>query len=84
MMALGLFLVIFELFVFTGCAIFMVWMLPRKTEKNPWAEIAAWGIFALLSILLPNIGRDDILTMAVLMGLAGFCTTGAEWDCFIS
>lgn len=65
-LALGLFLVILELFVFTGCAIFMVRMLPRKTEKHEWAEILCWGIFALLAVLLPNLGRDDALTMVVL------------------
>lgn len=66
MTALGFFLILLEIFVFTGCAVFMVRMLPRKTEKNQWAEITAWGIFALLSVLLPNIGRDDVLTMAAL------------------
>ena len=65
-LALGLFLVILELSVFTGCAIFMVRMLPRKTEKHEWAEILCWGIFALLAVLLPNLGRDDALTMVVL------------------
>lgn len=66
MTALGFFLILLEIFVFTGCAVFMVRMLPRKAEKNQWAKITAWGIFALLSVLLPNIGRDDALTMAVL------------------
>ena len=66
MMALGFFLILLEISVFAGCAVFMVRILPRKTEKNQWGEIVAWGIFALLSVLLPNVIRNDAFTMAVL------------------
>ena len=37
-----------------------------KDREKSLGEIAAWGIFALLSVLLPNVGRNDALTMAAL------------------
>jgi two-component system sensor histidine kinase AgrC len=62
-----IFFIIIDLFVFTACAVFMVRLLPRKTDSPLWLRISAWSIFAILSIVLPNLGRNDILTIIVLI-----------------
>lgn len=67
MIALSLFLLCLDLSVFTGCAIMVVHMLPEKVEGNKKKRAVAWGVFALLSVLLPNLGRDDFLTMGVMI-----------------
>lgn len=58
--------VLLEILVFTGCGILMVRMIPEKVEGRRKERIFAWCGFALFSVLLPNLGRDDVLTMAVL------------------
>lgn len=67
MMALSILLLILEISIFTGCAYLIVRMLPEKTKASKWKRTAAWVVFGLLSVLLPNLGRDDFLTMAVLI-----------------
>jgi len=57
---------ILELSVFTGCGILMVRMIPKKVEGCKKERILAWCMFAVLSVLLPNLGRDDALTMVIL------------------
>ena len=58
--------VILELSVFIGCGLLMVRMLPEKVAGRRKERIFAWCIFAVLAVLLPNLGRDDALTMVVL------------------
>lgn len=67
MTALNLFLLCLDISVFTGCAVMVVRMLPEKAKGNKKKRVIAWGIFALLSVLLPNLGRDDFLTMVVMI-----------------
>lgn len=75
MIALRIFLVLLDISVFTGCAVMMVRMLPEKVEGCKREKIIAWGVFALLSILLPNFGGNDILTMVILIP----CYMGVGW-----
>lgn len=45
----------------------MVRLLPCRVDRPIWIKIVAWCVFALLSVLLPNLKRNDILTMLVLI-----------------
>lgn len=65
MQAAALLFAFLEIVVFTGCSAGMVHLLPQKAEKPRWMKGIFWVIYAALSVLLPNIGRDDVLTITV-------------------
>ncbi len=61
-----IFILTLTISVFIGCAVMMVRLLPKAVEKPLWMKAVFWGIYAVLSVLVPNIWRNDMLTMAVL------------------
>lgn len=75
MQIVDIFFIIVDLTVFTSCAVFMLHFLPIKRQRPLWLKILAWCIFAALSTLLPNFGRNDMLTMLVLV----FCYLLLGW-----
>lgn len=63
---IDIFFSIVDVTIFTFCAVFMLRFLPMKRQRSLWIKILAWCIFATLSILLPNFGRNDAFTIIVL------------------
>lgn len=64
---LQILMVTLDLSVFTGASYLIVRVLSgqgKGTRRR--LKAAGWILYALLSILLPNLGRDDVLTMTVL------------------
>lgn len=61
-----IFFMVVELAVFTGCAVMVVNLLPKKADKPQWVKVVYWGIYTILSVVVPNLGRNDILTIIVL------------------
>ena len=44
---------IIELIIHTGSFIWFLYSMPRETESKPWVRYCAWGIFMVLTFLLP-------------------------------
>lgn len=57
---------IIELIIHTGSFIWFLYSMPRETESKPWVRYCAWGIFMVLTFLLPALWWNDIITMSVL------------------
>lgn len=51
---------------YTCCAMLMVKLLPKAVEKPLWVKVTCWGAYAALTVLLPTLFRDDIVTMTTL------------------
>lgn len=49
-----------------GCALILVRAIPAEQEESLWKKILGWGIYCALTILLPTVWQNDILTIAVL------------------
>lgn len=63
------FFLILDIALFTGCAVIVLHMLPQKAEAPFWKRLLLWGTFAALTVLLPNLFRDDVITMVTLTAL---------------
>lgn len=76
---LQILMVTLDLSVFTGASYLIVRVLSgqgKGTRRR--LKAAGWILYALLSILLPNLGRDDVLTMTVL----GVYYLAFGWFCY--
>ncbi len=51
---------------YTGCAVLMVKLLPKKAEKPLWVKAIGWGMYGALTVSLPGLFRDDMVTMTIL------------------
>lgn len=66
MTAADVFLLILLSVVFTFSAYLVVHVLPCEITSPLWIRLAAWGIYAVLGTLLPNLFWNDIITMIVI------------------
>ena len=57
---------IVELLIHTGSFIWFLYSMPREEESKPWVRYCVWGIFMILTFLLPALWWNDIITMSVL------------------
>ena len=57
---------IIELVIHTGSFIWFLYSMPREEESEPWVRYCVWGIFMILTFLLPALWWNDIITMSVL------------------
>ncbi|MDO5336229.1 MAG: GHKL domain-containing protein [Eubacteriales bacterium] len=55
-----------EILIFTLCAVWMLRLIPRQRQSSLWVRTISWLGFAALSVLLPNLGKNDIFTITVL------------------
>ena len=51
--ALGCLLYTSELVIHTGSFIWFLYSMPREEESEPWVRYCVWGIFMILTFLLP-------------------------------
>lgn len=55
-----------------ACSVYLVTLLPNRKKAAPdrgtvrLARIAAWVLFALMSVMVPSLGRNDAVTMVSL------------------
>ena len=47
-------------------AVALVHMVPQEIESRRWKRILGWTVYGILAVLLPLIGRNDILTVVVM------------------
>ena len=57
---------IVELLIHTGSFIWFLYSMPREEGSKPWVRYCIWGIFMILTFLLPALWWNDIITMSVL------------------
>ena len=57
---------IIELVIHTGSFIWFLYSMPREVESKPWVRCCVWGIFVVLTFLIPTLWWNDIITMSVL------------------
>lgn len=57
---------IIELVIHTGSFIWFLYSMPREVESKPWVRYCVWGIFVVLTFLIPTLWWNDIITMSVL------------------
>lgn len=63
----NLFFCFIDLGVFILCAAVTMHLLPSNKKSPIWVKILSWLLFAALSILLPTFGKNDLLTLLVLI-----------------
>lgn len=62
-----IFFSLLDLVIIVGCALALVKAIPSNIEESRWKKILAWIGYGVLAVVLPVFGKNDMLTIGILM-----------------
>lgn len=66
MIIVGIVILLSAMAVYTGCAVWFLRESPKAAEPSRWLRIIVWVGYAALSIILPNLWYNDVITISVM------------------
>ncbi len=66
MILVDLFFLIVSILLMCLCGAAVLWAIPGERRGRLWVRGLAWAGYGMLTVLLPNLWADDLITMTVL------------------
>ena len=86
MILVDLFFLIVSILLMCLCGAAVLWAIPGERRGRLWVRGLAWAGYGMLTVLLPNLWADDLITMTVLgiyyLALGWFCIIRAGSDSY--